>query len=108
MFRCARFPQRVFVFINLRGGNPLTGLGGNQAEARLPKILERLGEPCSTRARRIFEVRSGQQQIGERDHRGGGADQDQGVIGSKIVLHVERWLLRGHAEGVGQGKPGVM
>lgn len=57
--------------------------------------------------RALFIEGSGQQQIGQRDHGGGGADQDQGVIGSEIVLHVERWLLVGHARDLGQGSPGV-
>jgi len=44
---------------------------------------------------------SGQEQIDERDQGGGGADQDQGVIGSEVVLHVKRWSLWGHLRGLG-------
>jgi len=65
-------------------------------------------EPCSTLPIPILsEVGPGsaQHQIGQRDHGRRSADQDQGVVGSEVVLHVEEPLdFLGHEQRLGQGE----
>jgi len=65
-------------------------------------------EPCSTLPIPILsEVGPGsaQHQIGQRDHGRRSADQDQGVVGSEVVLHVEEPLdFLGHEQRLGRGE----
>src|SRR5690349_24471910 len=69
--------------------------------------LNLVPRPADAPLRALFPG-SGQQQVRKRDQGGGGADQNQGVIGSEIVLHVERCLVgRCHPRLIGQWPGGL-
>ena len=79
---------------------------GPTANLELPRSS--MAEPCSALPIPILsEVGPGsaQHQIGQRHHGRRSADQDQGVIGSEVVLHVEEPLdFLGHELRLGQGE----